>query len=246
MSFESLPPRATAAEGDHGANSGGSAVVVTPADDGRPGERHSLDWSQGILAVVRMSAPNDPLYNWNAGVVECPQTVTSDAFHLKNFGTESITVSCPILMHHNGFSRNTNCPCSGTLAPGQVGSCSFTVTFNSTTDGTLRDTLRIQTNAWNSYGGFVRIPLAGTCVATPPETRVVIEPQDADVRLAWNPVIQSVLGCSLPDIRYRIYSAPAVNGAFTYLASTADTHYVHLDAASHSEQIYYRVTVQTP
>ena len=206
-----------------------------------------LAWSHGILAMVDTTAPDVPIYAWDAGTVECPSIVISTDFHLKNFGTEPINASCPIMQPQDGFSRTSNCPCSSVLAPGQISTCHFRITFAPDTDGQMHDTLRIQTNAWNGFGGFVRIPVSGLRVTTPASPQVVMITFDSlDAHLAWNPIFQSIHGCSLSTVTYHIYRSSSYAGPFDSLGSTSDTDYVQAGAADSIRHTYYQVTADTP
>ena len=202
-----------------------------------------VTWSHGILTLVYSSAPNVPIYSWDAGSVECPLTFTGDAIHLRNTGTENITVSCPVLRQNSGFYRTTTCPCTAVLVPGQTSTCTFNITFDPDADGVYHDTLRIQTNAWNGYGGFVRVPLTGTRITTPLSPQLVIQPQDSVILLAWSPVHESVQACPL-TVRYNVYAASSFNSPDSFLTSTSDTSLIDSTAVSGPESVFYRVTAQ--
>ncbi len=224
---------------------GTRSLSAIPAD-GRSGHS-SLDWSQGILGMVTADAPTVPVYSWDAGTVECDGQPRSATFYLKNFGTESIALfSAPILPEIGGFSRTTTCRCTNELAPGEMDTCRFVLWFNPSTNGVAHDTMRIQTNAWNSYGGFVRFPLIGQCVSTPPEPQVLITPEGSDFRLRWNPVRHSVLGCALSAVQYSIYSSAQSDGVYSLLTTTSDTTYVGALQAPLISRVYYLVTAQVP
>lgn len=211
----------------------------------RSNSHSSLDWSHGILAMVRLSAPNVPVYSWDAGTVDCSQSVPGEIFYLKNFGTEAIDItSPPILIEHTGFGRTTACPCTGVLEPGQINSCSLTLSFSPSGDGVYRDTMRIQTNAWNGFGGFVRFPLSGTQVSTPAAPHLVVQIQGNDAHLIWNRVANSVFGCPMQVAQYRVYYSVTATGTSYYLTTTADTSYVHPHVAQQFDHFFYKVTAR--
>jgi len=206
-----------------------------------------LAWSHGILAMIVLDAPNTPIYSWDADTIECPSSSeVSPEFHLKNFGPEAITISCPILQRGDGFTRFTNCPCTSVLAPGQITSCSFTITFAPAQDGIVRDTLRVQTNAWNGFGGFVRFALTGTRTTTPLSPVTILQIEGSDAHLLWSPISESVGGCPLSEVHYLIYFAPLNDGNYSYLTTTTDTSFVHVGITDVADYLFYRVTAHTP
>jgi hypothetical protein len=206
-----------------------------------------LDWSHGVLALVRASAPNVPVYSWNAGTIDCGQTAPTQVFHLKNFGTEAVNItSPPILEADAAFQRTTACPCTGVLGPGQMNSCAITVTFSPDANGVFNDTMRVQTNAWNSYGGFVRYALSGARVSTPAAPHIVIQSVGDNVMLTWNAIHSSRFGCPLQVSQYRLFYADTVGGTYSFLTSTSDTSYVHAMIIPQNDHLFYTVTAQTP
>ena len=235
-----------------GANNSGGGQVPSDAmshqgnSSERSGAHSSLDWSASTLAMVRLSAPNIPLYSWDAGTLECPQTDISEVFYLKNFGTEAINItSTPELSDGADFSRLTTCPCVRVLAPGQMDACSLTIVFYPLSEGVFLDTMRIESNAWNSYGGFVRFSLSGTRVSTPLAPQVVVKSQGDDVHVYWSPVTQSIYGCAISPSEYRLYSASDVNGPYVFQASTPGTSYVLPGMIQGNSRLYYLVTART-
>ncbi|HEY3295203.1 MAG TPA: hypothetical protein VGL38_07180 [bacterium] len=200
-----------------------------------------ITWSQGFLALVRSSAPNDTILNWDAGTVECPGVAYSVYLHPKNFGPEDITLCAPVEPESPVFSRLTDCECYNSLAPYQMSPCSLRIEFHPSSDGTFRDTMRIQTDSWNSYGGFVRIPVVGRRVSTPASPNVVISIQGDDARLIWNPVRLSSGGCPTSVPGYLVYYSPDNNGAYRLLSFTPDTSYVHTGVLISEGGLFYQV-----
>jgi hypothetical protein len=129
--------------------------------------------SQGYLALMRDTQPNTAVLNWNAGIMECPETAL-EVFHLKNFGNEAITVYRAENVANPSFSRVTNCPLSFTLAAGEMSACDVSLGFAPSEDGSYFDTLLIRTNASNAEGLYVRIPIEAAQTRTPATPIVVI------------------------------------------------------------------------
>lgn len=200
----------------------------------------SIVSSQGYLALVRTSAPNNAVLNWNAGEIECPLT-SSATFRLKNFGSEAIVVFQPLEPASSEFSRATNCGGFFALAPGQMSACSLTLAFDPASDGTYHDTLLIQTDAVNQQGGYVRIPLSGEQISTPATPQVVIDVSGEDAVLHWDPVTQSVGGCPVAVTRYLVFYSPTSNGPFYYHGWTADTTYTHDGVITYASGMFYEV-----
>jgi len=204
-----------------------------------------ITWSQGFLGFVVISAPNDTILSWDADTVECPGSVASPYFHPKNFGTEAVTLCAPVEPESTYFSRQTDCQCYNSLAPGEMSPCSVQVYFSPSADGTFLDTLRIETNSWNSYGGFVRIPLRGTCVSTPQSPNVVININGIDANLFWNSVHASQGGCPVSVSGYFVFYAPDNNGVYRLLTFTSDTSYVHSGVIMTDGGLFYQVIAGT-
>jgi hypothetical protein len=202
-------------------------------------------WSQGFLALVRSSAPNDTVLSWDAGTVECPDSALSIYLHPKNFGTEEITLCAPVEPETPSFSRITDCACYNALGAGEMSPCSLRIEFHPATDGTFLDTMRMQTNAWNSYGGFVRIPLSGTRLSTPESPNVVLTIQGVDAHLYWNPIIHSEGGCPATVSGYLVFYSPDNSGTYRLLNFTSDTSYVHLGAILNDGGLFYQVVAGT-
>lgn len=225
-----------------------SVSVPNSAESGEDSARYyggSLDWSQGVLSVVRENNPDLPVTSWDAGTLECASTSASVTFRLRNTGPETISVSCPVLPVMNGFSRVSNCPCTSALAPGETSACTFTIYFNPVQDGVMRDTVRIQTNATNSSGGFVRMPLVGRRIATPASPQVVIQIVNDRVQLNWHRVTRSVLGCPESVPYYRVYQTSGATGYWRLMGSTADTSYMDTQSLSRDNNFVYKVVART-
>jgi hypothetical protein len=200
----------------------------------------SITASQGYLALARINVPSSSLISWNAGTVECPQ-VSSEWFHLKNFGSEAIVVFQPQEPVSADFSRTTSCGNFFALAPGQMSPCSLRLTFDPASDGTYRDTLLIQSDAINGVDGSVRIPLSGSQISTPAVPQMVIQPQGEDIHLAWQAVTQSVGGCPVNVARYLVFYAPTSGGPFYYHGYTSGTTYTHVGVVTYAAGMYYQV-----
>jgi len=195
--------------------------------------------SQGYLALVRATQPNTAVLNWNAGTVECPQT-PMETFHLKNFGSASITVYRAENVSNPAFSRITNCPLSFTLSAGEISSCEITLSFAPNEDGTYRDTLRIRTNASNATGLYLRVPLVATQIRTPATPQIVITVSGEDAVLHWNAITQSVGGCPVDVTRYLVFYAASSGGPYLYHGWTAGTTYTHYGVISYATGMYYQ------
>ncbi|HEY3294125.1 MAG TPA: DUF2341 domain-containing protein [bacterium] len=201
--------------------------------------------SQGYLALVRPNQPGVPIVNWDVGTVECPFTPT-DTFLLRNLGQQDVTVYAVPLPADSVFSTRSSCGDYITLPPGQMSACDMVLTFGLPDhDGLFQDTLLIPTDAANQNGGFVRIPLSGHRVTTPPAPQVTIIIDGDDIRLHWPPVSHSVAGCTLPDVWYRVYAAPAWGGPFTIVANTGDSSYVDAGNADLPQSRVYMVRTVT-
>ena len=206
-----------------------------------PSNNLPITWSRGYLALTLTSAPNDTILSWDADTAECGDTVFSPYFRIKNFGTEAVTVCAPVEPESLYFSRTTDCQCYASLAPGEMLPCSARVAFFSSSSGVFRDTMRMETNANNSYGGFVRIPLVATCVSTPESPDVVINIEGTDANLYWQPIRRSVSGCPVTVHGYFVFYSPYNNGVYTLLDYTADTTYVHSGVILTDGGLFYQV-----
>jgi len=204
-----------------------------------------ITWSQGFLALVRSDAPNDTILRWDADTVECPGTVYSAWFHPKNFGPEDITLCAPVEPESHAYSRVTDCLCYNTLGAGEMSPCSLQIEFHPTAEGIFLDTLRMQTDAWNSYGGFVRIPLSGTCTTTPASPNVVINVTGADADLFWRPINSSIGGCNTSVTGYFVFYSPDNSGLYRLLDFTVDTSYVHTGVILTEGGLFYQVIAGT-
>ncbi|MCC6477430.1 hypothetical protein IT157_10295 [bacterium] len=200
----------------------------------------SIVSSQGYLALVRSSAPNSPVLNWNAGVTECPAS-KQEWFRLKNFGSEAVVVFQPLEPPSGEFYRSTACGSFFALAPNQMSACSLSLSFQPTSDGMKLDTLSVQTDAVNGVGGYVKIPLSGEQISTPASPEVGILPQDEDVTLYWSVVDTSLGGCAVSVQRYLVFYSPSEAGPFYYHGWTAGTSYTHVGVVTYAQSQFYQV-----
>jgi hypothetical protein len=215
-----------------------TSVKATPIS--RPNDP-PITWSQGYLALVLCSAQNDTILRWDADTVECPGVVHSPWFHPKNFGPEDVTICAPVEPESPDFARFTDCLCYNTLGAGQMSPCSVRVEFRPTADGTFNDTMRIQTDAANSYGGFVRIALSGTRVSQPESPNVVISVNRTNANLFWNSVHLTTGGCETSVSGYFVFYAPDNNGIYRLLTYTTDTTFVHDGVLLTDGGLFYEV-----
>jgi len=199
--------------------------------------------SQGYLALVRLSQAQVPMITWNAGLVECPNSVTQ-VFNLKNFGSESIIVYPPALYNGQHFSLESNCSTLN-LAPGQVSACSLTVTYDPLSDGIHYDTLLIMTDAVNQQGGYVRIPLQGQRISTPAAPVTVLSLEGNNARLTWEPITESILGCPVTPTAYLIFYSETYAGSYYFLNCTPDTTYLHTWVVRFAPSMFYDVVAIT-
>ena len=204
----------------------------------------TISSSQGYLALVRTSAPDIALVNWNAGTIECPQVAT-ETFRLKNFGSQVIVAFQPLEPVSSQFSRSTSCGTFFAMGPGQMSACSLRLSFDPSSDRAWLDTLLIQTDAINAINGYVRIPLSGAQISTPAPPQVVIQPAGEDVHLAWNTVTQSVGGCPVAVTRYLVFYSPTPGGPFYYHGYTTGTSYTHVGAVPYAGGMFYQVIAWT-
>ncbi|MBM3324252.1 MAG: hypothetical protein FJY66_01140 [Calditrichaeota bacterium] len=200
----------------------------------------SIVCSQGYLALVRPSQPTVPVFSWNAGIVECPDSV-SETFRLKNFGDEAIVVFQPLEPASADFSRTTTCPGSFVLAPGEMSTCEVTLTFDPLADGICPDTLLVQSDAMNQQGGYVRFPLSGQQISTPDSPQVVIITEGIDARLRWYPITQSIGDCSVSITAYLVFYRPTMSEPYYYHGYTTDTTYVHAGVVQFAGGMFYEV-----
>ncbi len=199
--------------------------------------------SQGYLALVRSSSPSVGISSRNY-VLECPQD-TQQVLYLRNFGTETVTVFTPFSALISPFNLTTTCGAFFALAPGQMSACSLVLAYTPSLEGVNRDTLRIQTDAVNGTGGYVRIPLHVEQIRTPADPQVVIQPQGIHARLSWSPVTESLGGCAVDVTAYLVYYANQNNGPYLFHGFTTDTTYVHTGVVHFAPAMFYQVVATT-
>ncbi len=204
----------------------------------------SIISSQGYLALVKPINPTVPIIAWNAGTVECPQSMMS-TYRLKNFGSEAIVVFQPTEPPTIPFSRITNCGAFFALAPGQMSTCSLSLVFDPSTDGTHSDILVIQTDAVNAENGYITIPLSGTQVSTPHAPETVIQPNGSNINLAWSPVTESVGGCPVTITGYLVFFSEVFDGPYWFHGGATDTTYVHPWVIPNAAGMFYHVIAST-
>lgn len=112
-------------------------------------------------------------------------------------------------------------------------------------DGTPYDTLRIMTDAVNSVGGYTRIPLTGKQISTPATPAVSISIDGNDARLTWEPITESILGCSVNVTGYLVFFAEELEGSFWFHGLTTDTTYTHNWVVPYAEGMFYDVIATT-
>jgi hypothetical protein len=197
--------------------------------------------SQGYLGLYSANQPNNPVLLWNGGILECP-SITEVTYALKNFGNQAIQVFRPIEPPTSPFSRViSGCPLQFVLQPGEVSGCQVTLHFVPESDGVVMDTLRIQTNASNAIGAFLKVPLSGEQISTPAAPEVVITSQGEDAILYWSAVDTSVGGCAVSGLRYLVFYSPTSGGPFYYHGGTTDTTYTHVWAVTYAPAMFYQV-----
>jgi len=199
--------------------------------------------SDGFLQFVQSSSPNSPVTSWNAGVVECPQSVFQH-FHVKNTGLAALVYFPPLEPSSAEFSMTTSCV-SGQfgliLLPGQVSACSVRVAFDPSLDGSYNDFLRVPTSASNAINDIVSLPLLGEQISTPAAPEVVITTSGEHSILHWSAVDTSIGGCPVSDLRYLVFYAPTSGGPFYYHGFTTDTTYMHVGAVTYAPAMFYQV-----
>jgi hypothetical protein len=194
----------------------------------------------GYLALMESTAPMSPVISWDAGKVECAQTRT-ETFRLKNFGGYPITVYAPEYLSTPEFSREIFCPPSFMLGPGQTALYHLQLTYAPTCVGTHYDTLLIQTDALNAQHGYARFPVTGNCIATPTAPLVTIATEGDNIRLTWDPVVESIYGCSVTVDAYLVFYSESDTLRYYYHGYTFDTTYVHLGVIRFSNDMFYQV-----
>jgi predicted GH43/DUF377 family glycosyl hydrolase len=201
--------------------------------------------SDGLLVLVRPNQPGLPVTNWDIGTVECPM-VASDTFMLRNLGSQDVNVYYSPEPASGMFSERSSCGDYITLPPGQMSACDMVLTFGLPDhDGLFEDTLLIPTDAANQNGGFVRIPLSGHRVTTPPAPQVTISMEGDDARLTWPSVTQTAGGCALSSVQYNVYGALTADGPYDLLTTTPDTTYLDPGAVQSTQHRLYAVTTVT-
>jgi hypothetical protein len=203
----------------------------------------SIIFSQGYLALVTLDQSEIPLLNLNF-IAECPQDSTQ-ILHIKNFGNESIVIFEPEALAGPEFSSTNTCPGYFALAPGEVSACSLVVTYDPLEDGVHHDTLLIMSDAVNSVGAYVRIPLQGEQISTPQVPAVVITIEDNDARLTWEPITESILGCPVDVNGYLIFYSSSYEGPYYFLNFTSDTTFVHTWVARFASSMFYEAIAYT-
>lgn len=206
-------------------------------------DNFSIISSQGYLALITLSQSENPLISWDVGTIECPQTIT-EIFLIKNFGNEAIIIYPPDLIQEISFSMQSNCD-TFNLLPGEVSTCSLTITYDPLEDGIHHDTLLIMSDAVNSQGGYVRIPLTGQQMSTPATPIVTISIEGDDARLTWEPITESILGCSIDVAAYLVFYSPTVVGPYYFHGLTADTTYVHNWVVPFASGMFYEALAYT-
>ena len=217
-----------------------SSVLADTVDDISNSDFSIVPSAGGYLALVHLGQPLDPVCAWDAGVVECPQS-TTQYFYLRNFGNQQILVYQPQEPTSNEFSRTISCPSYFYLNPNQSAPYQLLLNYTPHSDGTHRDTLLIRSNAQNAQNDFVRIPLVGRRVSTPIPPEVVITLEGNNARLIWNPVTESINGCSATPTGYLVFYSGDVSGPYWYHGFTSDTTYLHLRPVQFTSTMFYQI-----
>lgn len=200
----------------------------------------SIVAEQGYLTLKDDVDPDSPIIAWDAGNQECGFSI-SDTFRFWNIGGEQIVIlqsESPVSSH---FSLETDCSYPLLLDPGEFSSCDIILTFNPCAGGFLLDTLFIESDAVNAIDGYVSIPLTGTSTATPLPPVIVLTIEGDDARLAWDPVTESVGGCSVSGLSYQVFYAGDLLSAFSPLGDTSDTTYIHAGVLASDTAMFYYV-----
>jgi len=200
----------------------------------------SIISSQGYLTLVDPLHPEGQILLWNAGVVECPRD-TSRTFFLKNFGLDTTIVFAPTIMTGLDFSVGSNCPPSFIIAPGEISTCSLSVTFDPLDNGIHKDTILIITDAVNAQNGYLPIPLLGQQISTPATPQITIIPDGIDARLIWNPITESILGCPVTITAYLAFYSPNPDGPYYFNGYASDTTYTHSGVIRFADGMFYEM-----
>ena len=122
-----------------------------------------------------------------------------------------------------------------------MSACTLLIVYDPQSDGVHLDTIKIQTDAINQQGGYVRFPLTGEQISTPAALEIVITKDGSDARLHWDRVIESVYGCSVDVTHYLVFDSPTYEGTYDYHGYTADTTYVHTGVVHYESMWFYNV-----
>ncbi|MBI5058734.1 lamin tail domain-containing protein [candidate division KSB1 bacterium] len=186
---------------------------------------------ESVLNIVRTSNLSTAVTEWNAGTVECPDSMRQ-WFFFKNFGGAPLAVNPPFTVAGPHFLVTSTCLSTINLTPLGVSGCSLAVTFAQPLIGAYVDTLRIPTNASNAVGGIVSIPLAGTRASTPASPIVTVRRSGNDAVLNWFRVTETAGGCPATIEQYQVLSTTSFDSGFTLLTTTTDSTYSHVNIIS--------------
>jgi hypothetical protein len=195
-----------------------------------------LSW-QGYLEVERVSTPQPPLSMWDVGMIECPQ-IANEVFRFRNSGLQPVTIATTTLLTGIGFQTVSFCPEVFVIPPESADPCSVEITFSSLEVGEHFDTLSISTDASNGNGAVFLLPLRAERIRTIPAPQVVLTVEGSDMRLAWNPVTESLLGCEI-QTAYQIWYCQVPGGSQSFLGFTTDTTMVHASILFEESKIFY-------
>lgn len=95
----------------------------------------------------------------------------------------------------------------------------------------------------NSFGAgatdmwFAKLQLCTDMTPLAPE--LVIIPEGNSIRLAWNPITESVEGCYLDVTGYLLWYSPTAEGPYYFLDYTGDTTHVHTGVIAFATGMHY-------
>jgi hypothetical protein len=76
---------------------------------------------------------------------------------------------------------------------------------------------------------------------TPLAPQVVIDHQNANIQLHWNPVKLSTGGCVISATHYLVFNSQTFNGPYYYHGYTVDSVYTHVGALAYAPSQFYHV-----
>lgn len=195
----------------------------------------------GYLQPELVEAPGVPLLNWNAGSLECPDDA-GILLRVHNPGLTPIIIFAPTLASGACFNLENECLTQLILPAGTTDSCSVFVGFAGTDGGVQYDTLRFATDAINGFNNRFSMPLEATRTITIEAPNIVLSREGNDIRISWEPVLESIQGCPV-NVLYRVWYYQSDWADRYFLGDIADTAFVHEGILESTSRLFYSVQV---